>query len=171
MWSKCITCTEYSNGLNTFKYHVKSLKVFWIRFFFFIFQGFWSSSILNRKVCYPHIGCFSSKYPFINAKGILPSSPDAIGITFMHYTRKNPNQEQILKPYQSQTITSSNFVGSRRTIFITHGFTDTVKSGWALQMKDALLKKVGWQYWYTILIKQSFIDPSSYFFFNLLSFF
>lgn len=104
-------------------------------------HGLWSSSIFNRKVCYPHIGCFSSKYPFNNAKGILPSSPDAIGITFLLYTRKNLNQEQILKPYQSQTITSSNFVGSRRTIFITHGFTDTVKSGWALQMKDALLNK------------------------------
>lgn len=62
----------------------------------------------------------------------------------MLYTRQNNETAQNLKPYNSSTITNSNFAANRPTIFITHGFTDTTKSGWAQEMKDAFLQKVGY---------------------------
>jgi hypothetical protein len=65
----------------------------------------------------------------------------------MLYTRQNKATAQILNPDDSTSITNSGFDASRPTIFITHGFTDTAKSGWPVRMKDALLQKVcGGQY-------------------------
>ncbi|XP_056013685.1 inactive pancreatic lipase-related protein 1-like [Ostrea edulis] len=104
-------------------------------------QGWWIFKPKTKKVCFKNIGCFSNAKPFNNAKGTLPDSPDKIQTTFRLYTRQNKGTAQILKPYDSSSITNSKFEVSRPTIFITHGFTDTAKSGWPLQMKDALLQK------------------------------
>ncbi|XP_056013680.1 inactive pancreatic lipase-related protein 1-like [Ostrea edulis] len=104
-------------------------------------QGWWFFSSSTQSVCYKNVGCFSNQAPFDNANGYLPQSPDKIQITFMLYTRQNNETAQNLKPYNSSTITNSNFAANRPTIFITHGFTDTTKSGWAQEMKDAFLQK------------------------------
>jgi predicted alpha/beta-fold hydrolase len=117
------------------------LSLYWVLFS----QGWWwpfTSGI--QRVCYNHIGCFSNQSPFDNARGSLPDSPEKIQITFSLYTTQNKETAQFLEPYNSSTITSSYFAASRPTVFITHGFTDTTKSGWAQQMKNALLQKASY---------------------------
>lgn len=94
-----------------------------------------------KEVCYARIGCFSNAKPFDNTKGTLPDSPENIQPNFMLYTRANKTTAQILNPYDSATISKSNFAASRRTVFITHGFTDTANTGWSVTMKDAFLLK------------------------------
>ncbi|XP_062592184.1 inactive pancreatic lipase-related protein 1-like [Saccostrea cucullata] len=101
-------------------------------------EGFWF--FRSRIVCYSHVGCFSNAAPFNNVMGVLPDSPEKIQTTFMLYTRENRESPQVLSPYDSNTISRSNFDTHRSTIFITHGFADTSKTGWALKMKDALLE-------------------------------
>ncbi|XP_062609022.1 inactive pancreatic lipase-related protein 1-like [Saccostrea cucullata] len=99
-------------------------------------QGWW----LKSKVCYQHVGCFSNAKPFHNAWLKLPQSPSTIDTTFNLYTRQNTDTAQILNPYDTNTVSSSHFDSSLPTVFITHGFQDTAKSGWPLDMKDALLQ-------------------------------
>ncbi|XP_061197857.1 inactive pancreatic lipase-related protein 1-like [Saccostrea echinata] len=102
-------------------------------------QGWWL--IKPKKVCYTHIGCFSNAKPFNNAHGTLPQSPSKIETTFSLYTRQNKDTAQILDPYNTNTLSNSSFDSNLPTIFITHGYKDTAKSGWPLQMKDAFLEK------------------------------
>ncbi|XP_061162928.1 inactive pancreatic lipase-related protein 1-like [Saccostrea echinata] len=103
-------------------------------------QGLWFLKSKPKQVCYPHVGCFSNAKPFNNARGTLPQSPSKIETTFSLYTRQNRDTAQILDPYNTNTVSNSNFDSNLPTIFITHGFQDTAKSGWPLEMKDALLE-------------------------------
>ncbi|XP_062571557.1 inactive pancreatic lipase-related protein 1-like [Saccostrea cucullata] len=102
-------------------------------------QG-WLFKPKPKQVCYPNIGCFSNAQPFNNAKRTLPQSPSTIDTTFNLYTRQNTDTAQILDPYDTNTVSSSHFDPSLPTIFITHGFQDTAKSGWPLEIKNALLQ-------------------------------
>ncbi|XP_078337274.1 pancreatic lipase-related protein 2-like [Crassostrea virginica] len=100
----------------------------------------WFNWFKPRRVCYPHVGCFtaSALHPITS---VLPMSPDRIQMTFNLYTRQNAATAQPLNPYKRETITRSGFRANRPTVFITHGFTDTATKGWPLTMKDALLRK------------------------------
>jgi hypothetical protein len=112
---------------------------------FDIFKLFLSISgfLFSRKVCYDHIGCFSNSFPYNNAHGNLPESPDHIQTQFLLYTRQNPHQEKLLDPYDHSTIKHSHFDGSKKTVLITHGYQDDGRSTWIHKMTTELLKKVG----------------------------
>ncbi|XP_054770778.2 pancreatic lipase-related protein 2-like [Lytechinus pictus] len=68
-----------------------------------------------------------------------PESPDSIVIRYWLYTNNNRNYGQQLDRTSSSSITRSSFSASRDTKFVIHGYTDEYTSGWAMDMKDALL--------------------------------
>nr|XP_054770911.1 pancreatic lipase-related protein 2-like [Lytechinus pictus] len=90
-----------------------------------------------------------------------PESPDSIVIRYWLYTNNNRNYGQQLDRTSSSSITRSSFSASRDTKFVIHGYTDEYTSGWAMDMKDALLTEVQ-----IILFVISF-----FFFFFIFSFF
>jgi hypothetical protein len=94
-------------------------------------------------VCYDHIGYFSNSFPYNNANGNLPESPDHIQTQFLLYTRQNSPQEKLLDPYNHSTKKHSHFDGSKKTVLITHGYQDDSRSTWIHKMTTELLKMVG----------------------------
>ncbi|XP_054766412.2 pancreatic lipase-related protein 2-like [Lytechinus pictus] len=82
-----------------------------------------------------------------------PESPEAIVIKYWLYTpEKNSGySKELLDRYDDSTIRNSKFEGNRGTKFIIHGYTDVYTSGWAQDMKKALVDEnmnvimVDWQ--------------------------
>ncbi|XP_063441860.1 pancreatic lipase-related protein 2-like [Mytilus trossulus] len=116
---------------------------------------FVSGFFFNRhpEVCYDHIGCFSNKAPYNNANGRIPESPDHIQTEFLLYTRQNPTEEFLLNAYDVSNISHSHFDGSKKTVFIIHGYNDYATSTLIQDIKYELLIKddmnviaVNWQY-------------------------
>ncbi|CAG2197168.1 Lipase member I,Lipase member H-A,Pancreatic triacylglycerol lipase,Lipase member H,Inactive pancreatic lipase-related protein 1,Lipase member H-B,Pancreatic lipase-related protein 2 [Mytilus edulis] len=107
----------------------------------------------NPEVCYDHIGCFSNVAPYDNANGRIPESPDHIQTEILLYTRQNPTEEFLLNAYDVSNISHSHFDGSKKTVFIIHGYNDYATSDLIQDIKYELLIKddmnviaVNWQY-------------------------
>ena len=99
--------------------------------------------IQYNTICYAYVGCFDNYPPFDNADLDLPRSPEAIGTEFLLYTRRSWNTSQHLNYSSLVSITNSLYKPSLKTKVIIHGFTNSIKSTWLYEMKDAFLKKVG----------------------------
>jgi hypothetical protein len=97
----------------------------------------------NKTVCYIYVGCFDNFPPFDNANLDLPRSPEEVGTAFLLYTRRNWNTSQHLNYTSLTSITNSFYKSTAKTKFIIHGFSNTIKSVWLYDMKNAFLKKVG----------------------------
>ena len=96
-------------------------------------------SISASKVCYNDIGCFSNAFPYINALGKLPLSPDHIGTLFHLHTRQSPTKSINL---DTKSLSTAHFNGQHKTVFIVHGFHGEENNNWISQMTSALLKEV-----------------------------
>lgn len=99
-------------------------------------------NIHTETVCYKEdsIGCFSNESPFTNAAGKVPESPRQIGVSFLLYTRHNPNIYELLTR-DAIDIQRSHYNGTRETKFIIHGYRDDGRETWLTDMKNALLDK------------------------------
>ncbi|XP_078317695.1 pancreatic lipase-related protein 2-like [Crassostrea virginica] len=97
--------------------------------------------IQYKTICYAYVGCFDNYPPFDNAALDLPRSPDEIGTEFLLYTRRSWNTSQHLNYSSLASVTNSLYKPSLKTKVIIHGFTNSIKSTWLYEMKDAFLKK------------------------------
>lgn len=100
------------------------------------------STFLADTVCFKEIGCFSNSGPFSKNRPInaLPDSPESINIQFYLYTRSNPLSPQILKINDKELLSKSNFVGSKETKLIIHGYGSWSNKTWVKQTIAELLK-------------------------------
>ncbi|XP_072180527.1 pancreatic triacylglycerol lipase-like [Diadema setosum] len=102
-------------------------------------------------VTYDDLGSFSYGNGAPICHHAMPESPEDIRTRFWLFTRSNTNSGQELDRKSSKSIRTSYFSASRDTKFIIHGYTDEYTSGWAMDMKNALLTKntnvimVDWQ--------------------------
>ncbi|XP_059164355.1 inactive pancreatic lipase-related protein 1-like [Physella acuta] len=96
----------------------------------------------ETQVCYEVIGCFNNSFPFNNTNGVLPKSPQELGVRIWMFTRQNPEQADVLDYADNTTFNGSNFDTDRPTKFIVHGFSSSFeKTAWIFQMRDKLLIK------------------------------
>ncbi|XP_052813988.1 pancreatic triacylglycerol lipase-like [Mya arenaria] len=98
--------------------------------------------LVTHQVCYNEygIGCFSRDFPYDNAGGFLPESPDDIQIRFILYTRTSSHSPQIVAK-DAISINQSYFQGNRRTIFVIHGYMSNANNQWMSDVALGLLRK------------------------------
>ncbi|KAJ7383384.1 hypothetical protein OS493_028466 [Desmophyllum pertusum] len=92
------------------------------------------------EVCYGKYGCFSKAEPFNNL-ALLPLPPLVISPAFRLYTRSNTGQPQFINDYELTKLQNSNFNGSKKTVFVAHGYIE-IKPKWMERIKDGLLRNV-----------------------------
>ncbi|XP_068719821.1 pancreatic lipase-related protein 2-like [Montipora capricornis] len=103
-----------------------------------------SSAFFGKgKVCYKKYGCFSHNPPFVNVMMWLPQAPETINTKFLLFTRSNKDYAQLMDDMNIETVEMSNFVISKRTILICHGWTEDGPghNNWGYRLKDALLER------------------------------
>ncbi|XP_065657688.1 pancreatic lipase-related protein 2-like isoform X2 [Hydra vulgaris] len=103
-------------------------------FWYFVFI----QSILGGEICYPPYGCFNDSQPYDRPLARLPESPDKINTVFTLYTRKAKNL--LLHPLFKKTASSVNFNPNLTTVFITHGYIESIKEWYVQMFIDELLK-------------------------------
>ncbi|GFR59843.1 pancreatic triacylglycerol lipase [Elysia marginata] len=88
--------------------------------------------------------CFdiSDMTDFTNSMYHKPECPETLNIQFYFYDRAHTTTSVKITAGQAN-IASTPFDGSRKTMFIAHGFTDFGPAPWMLEMKDELLAVVG----------------------------
>ncbi|CAG2106770.1 unnamed protein product [Medioppia subpectinata] len=100
--------------------------------------------------CYGDLGCFNItadfKHLMYRPYNVMPEPPDKIKTKIFMYTRIKPTKrlrvgDQWLVYRQSRQATFlPDFNGSKRTLFIIHGFVDNLSYGkWITRLKDELL--------------------------------
>ncbi|KAG9344620.1 hypothetical protein JZ751_011292 [Albula glossodonta] len=122
----------------------------------------------GAEVCFENLGCFSDDIPWAGTAerpiAQLPWSPEEIGARFLLFTQQNPEYHQAskqrekrkicqgtawecTKPIQNHEITTnkeillaSNYNGTRKTRFITHGYIDKGDENWLLDMCKLMLQ-------------------------------
>ncbi|XP_068113984.1 pancreatic triacylglycerol lipase-like [Hyperolius riggenbachi] len=101
-------------------------------------------AVKGAEVCYDRLGCFSDAKPYSGTTerplAKLPWTPEKINTRFFLYTRSNQNSYQLISGTNPSTISSSNFRTSRKTRFISHGFTSSGTAAWLSEMCRALLQ-------------------------------
>nr|XP_047122737.1 pancreatic lipase-related protein 2 [Hydra vulgaris] len=103
-------------------------------FWYFVFV----QSILGGEICYHPYGCFDDNQPYDRPLARLPESPDKINTVFTLYTRKAKNL--LLHPLFKKTASSVNFNPNLTTVFITHGYIESIKEWYVQMFIDELLK-------------------------------
>ncbi|KAL1116690.1 hypothetical protein AAG570_005162, partial [Ranatra chinensis] len=98
--------------------------------------------------CYEELGCLNITkewYHLIYRPfNVFPLPRNVVNTKFILYTRKNPNEGQMLRVQNEKTVQKSYFDPKKPTKFIIHGFIDTPLSGWVKEMKLELLKHSDW---------------------------
>jgi len=93
-----------------------------------------------KEVCYDHLGCFSNAAPYNNAAGEVPDSPKDMGVEHMVYSRRNKDTPEYANYSDVTSVKNlSNINPSLPLKIVIHGFQSTVKTGWAQDIKDAIL--------------------------------
>jgi pimeloyl-ACP methyl ester carboxylesterase len=93
------------------------------------------ATVRSAEICCPDIGCFTDDIPF---DGIaLPMCVADMNPHYLMFTLNNPGTGEL---FDHLTV-PTQFVGSRRTIFLVHGWNSNGESAWLHSMKDALLAK------------------------------
>ncbi|XP_018427683.1 PREDICTED: pancreatic triacylglycerol lipase-like [Nanorana parkeri] len=98
---------------------------------------FFLGAVKGADVCYDRLGCFTDAWPYSGSvqrpTAKLPWTPERINTRFFLYTRSNQNSYQVISAINPSTISSSNFRTSRKTRFVTHGFTSSGEASWLSQ--------------------------------------
>ncbi|KAM9324592.1 pancreatic lipase-related protein 2-like [Gastrophryne carolinensis] len=68
-------------------------------------------------------------------------SPEEINPQYLLYTQENPTQYQNVNALNVSSVANTNFKANRRTFFVAHGFTDSGKSYYVVDICKALLEK------------------------------
>ncbi|XP_043240458.1 pancreatic lipase-related protein 2-like [Amphibalanus amphitrite] len=90
-------------------------------------------------VCYEDVGCFTTDYPWSDAKRPMPNLPEPpanVGTRLLLHTR-NAGEKEVF--YNSDDL--GDFDPSRKTVIMTHGFNDAGDTRFLVESKDLLLKK------------------------------
>lgn len=98
-----------------------------------------------RQVCYDHYGCFGTESPWtslLRPVSALPNAPYEVGTRFLLYTRSNRVEDVELMPDNEFILNFSPYDGSKKTIVLIHGFTDSAQAEWVVKAKNALLEEV-----------------------------
>ncbi|KAJ9576895.1 hypothetical protein L9F63_006513, partial [Diploptera punctata] len=102
----------------------------------------------NETRCYEDLGCLNITrdwYHLIYRPfNVFPLPREVINTRFVLYTRKNPDEGQVLRVQNEHTILKSNFSPKKQTKVIIHGFIDTPLSNWVKDMRRELLKHADW---------------------------
>lgn len=96
--------------------------------------------INGHQVCYPPYGCFSDDAPYDGTLIQLPKSPGQLGIKYQLYTRAQQANAHIISDTDPNSITTSTFDGTRRTIMIIHGYLERGSIFYMRPLVDKLLK-------------------------------
>ncbi|XP_067054927.1 pancreatic lipase-related protein 2-like [Acropora muricata] len=114
------------------------ILVIWSSFF-----SFTQSKVVFKEVCYGKYGCFSKAPPFDDRLVMSPQDPSTVNTTFSLYTRSNKHKAHLIDDEDEEKLYDSNFEISKRTIIISHGWTEDGNghNGWERRMKDALLQR------------------------------
>lgn len=102
------------------------------------------ATVLAREVCYDHYGCFSTESPWtslLRPHATLPDPPYEVGTRFLLFTRTTLNEDFELVPDNDVILGFSPYQKDKPTIFLIHGFTDSSRSDWMVNAKNALLEK------------------------------
>ncbi|XP_078006743.1 pancreatic lipase-related protein 2-like isoform X2 [Phascolarctos cinereus] len=101
-------------------------------------------TVRGKEICFERLGCFSNDKPWSGTLQrpfkVLPWSPEDINVRFLLYTKENPNNFQIILPYDPSNIEASNFKTDRKTHFVIHGFIDTGEESWLIDMCKKILQ-------------------------------
>lgn len=92
-----------------------------------------------NEICYKKYGCFSTDEPFTNTKGILPQTPQSLGVRFLLYTRKNPRKSKRLKRCGKK---EEYLEIPKPTKVIIHGYVDRGRKDWVKRMTREMIKNV-----------------------------
>lgn len=93
----------------------------------------------SKSVCYHKYGCFNNTADPPH----LPQCPDRIKTTFYLFTRQNRKIHQIIDDDSERKLDSSNYdILRSKTIFVVHGFSESVDTPWMRMMKNVLLDAV-----------------------------
>ena len=85
-----------------------------------------------KEICFDKVGCFNDDYPYsygLHRPARLPDHPDKINTTFTLHTTVAPRgTEEVV----------DNLIKNAKTVFITHGWRDSV-DGWVQDAVENLL--------------------------------
>nr|BAF81028.1 protein 54 [Glandirana rugosa] len=97
-----------------------------------------------EEVCYNRLGCFTSCPPYSGtlARPIshLPWAPEVIDTRFLLFTRANPYKFQVISALNVTSVFHTNFISSRKSIFIIHGFVEMGDKLWLVEMCQDILE-------------------------------
>lgn len=85
------------------------------------------------RICYDNYGCFTDKHTEL----ALPDEPSKVNTTFILYNRANGNVEET---FSTQAEPTSSYDPKLSTKFIVHGFRNSARKQWIIDMKDQILK-------------------------------
>ncbi|XP_056385717.1 pancreatic triacylglycerol lipase-like isoform X2 [Hyla sarda] len=98
----------------------------------------------GEKKCYEDLGCFTNDYPYWSLTrpvSIFPQSPKSINTQFFLFTQQNTDQYQVVSAKNLSSIEQSNFDGSRNSVFIVHGYTESGSDPWPMEMSQAIVRR------------------------------
>ncbi|CAH1243020.1 PNLIP [Branchiostoma lanceolatum] len=99
---------------------------------------------LGVNVCYDELGCFTTDPPWSltleRPISSLPRPPEEIQVQFLLRTRNTPSSGQFIRPGDLAALAASDFMGTRPTKFITHGFIENGFVAWITDMSQEILR-------------------------------
>ncbi|XP_078574626.1 pancreatic triacylglycerol lipase-like isoform X2 [Branchiostoma floridae x Branchiostoma japonicum] len=100
--------------------------------------------LVGVDVCYDGLGCFTTDPPWSltleRPIASLPRPPDEIQVQFLLRTRNTPSTGVFLRAGDRAALAASDFIGSRPTKFITHGFIENGFVDWITDMSQEILR-------------------------------
>lgn len=96
--------------------------------------------LLHRQCRSGKYGCFKKIISPPRFLVKLPEAPSVIATKFHLFTRSNDEKSALIDDSNRDKLRTSNFEISKQTIFVAHGFSESINT-WAPKMKDALLHR------------------------------
>ncbi|XP_075071692.1 pancreatic lipase-related protein 2-like isoform X2 [Mixophyes fleayi] len=96
-----------------------------------------------KTICLP-MGCFSNDNPYSSRYRpltLFPQSPESINTQFFLFTKNNTDQYQVISAKNLTTLRKSNFDGSKKTVYVVHGYTETGNDTWLVNVCQSILQK------------------------------
>ena len=80
------------------------------------------------EVCYNDLGCFRNDGPFSSSSfrpiSCVPQSPQIIGTEFLFFSRKSPEEPQVIEALDSHLFDTIDFDPNKNTKVVIHGYKE-----------------------------------------------
>ncbi|XP_019628273.1 PREDICTED: pancreatic triacylglycerol lipase-like isoform X2 [Branchiostoma belcheri] len=100
--------------------------------------------LIGVEVCYGELGCFTTDPPWSltleRPISSLPRPPEEIQVQFLLRTRNTPSTGEFIRAGDRAALAASDFIGTRPTKFITHGFIENGFVAWITDMSQEILR-------------------------------